>query len=222
MTDLETVASQALSKLFSSSQMIKTGFQLTHDLKNLAGSYPHIPAFRSVSAVVEVASIVKRSILQQSSNTYVEHQSKQVTSSLSKLTNHLLGKPIHKAQQVSDWSSRPLSEAQREYAALDAAVTPALLEKAMADSHNNDKIGNHSWLGAEDALMSMRFELVEERHADPAALRKRNAKQVVSHHWLLAQSWPTGQEPPTPRVVVADGTHGMSELYLWEAATSRV
>lgn len=40
-----------------------------------------------------------------------------------------LGKPLDKSQQTSDWSQRPLSDEQVEYAALDAEVLLSLLER---------------------------------------------------------------------------------------------
>lgn len=41
-----------------------------------------------------------------------------------------MGKPMDKRQQLSNWDARPLSKGQCMYAALDAWVLLALLEKA--------------------------------------------------------------------------------------------
>ena len=41
---------------------------------------------------------------------------------LSNLCSVLLSKPLDKSVRMSDWSSRPLSESQTAYAALDAQV----------------------------------------------------------------------------------------------------
>ena len=41
---------------------------------------------------------------------------------LSDLCMQLLGKPLNKAEQTSDWSKRPLTASKMEYAALDAWV----------------------------------------------------------------------------------------------------
>lgn len=43
-----------------------------------------------------------------------------------------LGKPLDKAQQCSDWDARPLSDAQRAYAALDAVAVALIFERLRA------------------------------------------------------------------------------------------
>ncbi|CAJ1942274.1 unnamed protein product [Cylindrotheca closterium] len=48
---------------------------------------------------------------------------------LARVSQHYLGKPLDKAEQCSMWSSRPLSESQRIYAALDAWTCVAIYEK---------------------------------------------------------------------------------------------
>ena len=45
------------------------------------------------------------------------------TTSLSTMAKELLGKPVNKAMQTSDWEARPLSPRQLDYAALDAHVS---------------------------------------------------------------------------------------------------
>ncbi|KAL7465471.1 hypothetical protein ACHAXS_005798 [Conticribra weissflogii] len=54
---------------------------------------------------------------------------------LSRACEHFLGKQLDKAEQCSDWSSRPLSPAQREYAALDAWACAAIHQK-LAEMHS--------------------------------------------------------------------------------------
>lgn len=52
--------------------------------------------------------------------------------SLGKLTARVLGAPLDKTPQRSDWQARPLSDAQRRYAAADAAVLVALFDALLA------------------------------------------------------------------------------------------
>jgi ribonuclease D len=46
---------------------------------------------------------------------------------LSDLVEKRLGKPLEKVMQQSDWKTRPLSQDQMAYAALDAWVLPQIL-----------------------------------------------------------------------------------------------
>ena len=194
--EVEGITSEALSKLFGTSQFLKVGFQLMHDLKNLASSYPHIPAFGTFTAVTEVSTIAKQAMQIEK----IEN-SKQLTSSLSRLTKHVLAKPMKKDQQISDWFCRPLSSAQQEYAALDAAVTPVLLEKSL-------ELVGAKWvaemqLGRKEedtvfaeSVVSIRFLLVKD--VNPGIVRNLKAKKIDSNHWLVTQSWVTGREVPSP------------------------
>lgn len=48
--------------------------------------------------------------------------------SLTRLTEHVLGKPLDKAARMSDWNTRPLSPVQQRYAALDAWVLVSMYD----------------------------------------------------------------------------------------------
>lgn len=217
MTELEAAASQTLLDLFSSQRLLKVGFQLGQDLRRLASSYPHIPAFRTFNAVAEVATLAKKAMqLNRERNT------KYHTASLSRVTEFLLGKAINKGQQVSDWAVRPMSEQQIEYAALDAAVSPVLFEKALAMAeasiHTEDSSRSSSLLQIgrwEDdtmftgAVLSWRFLLLDTN--DPVAIRKLKAKRIVGEPYVVTQRWHTGAKPPmrpsVPNVRDGDGPY---------------
>jgi len=202
MTELEAAASQTLEDMFTSQRLLKVGFQLGADLRRLASSYPHIPAFRMFNAVVEVATLAKKAMQLRK-----ERNSKYHTTSLSRVTEFLLGKTIDKHEQVSDWSVRPMSEEQIEYAALDAAVSPVLLEKSLqmaeAGVITEDASRSSSFLQLgrwEDdtmftgSVMSWRFLLLDTN--DPAAIRKLKAKRIVGEPYVVTQRWHTGGKPP--------------------------
>lgn len=198
MNEVESATAAALHQLFGSSEFVKVGFQLQADLQRLAGSYPHVEAFRMHCAVVEVSMVATRA-LQMTKTRYA----RQITQSLSKLTKFLEKKPMNKEQQVSDWSLRPLSHEQMEYAALDAAVSPILFEKSL-------NLVNASWLptGGElafgrnqqqdasfaSSISNIRFLFLDDHH--PLAVRKLKAKQIVSDQYIVTQSWTLGGEEP--------------------------
>jgi ribonuclease D len=58
-------------------------------------------------------------------------------SGLAGLCGSVLGAPLHKYWQMSDWRQRPLYPGQREYAALDAFVLPRVLLRLLAIGQRN-------------------------------------------------------------------------------------
>ena len=55
---------------------------------------------------------------------------------LAGLTERLLGAPLNKYNQCSDWSQRPLQDSQIKYAALDAHVLIELYNKLYRSVYN--------------------------------------------------------------------------------------
>ena len=220
MTELESAASQTLVDVFSSQRLIKVGFQLGADLRRLASSYPHVPAFRLFEAVVEVSSLAKKAMQLNK-----ERNLKYHTASLARVSEFLLGKTVDKTQQVSDWSIRPLSEEQIEYAALDAAVSPLLLEKSLQMANagiiteNASRSSSFLQVGRfEDdtmyngAVLSWRFFLLDT--SEPAAIRKLKAKRIVGDPYVVTQRWSTGGKPPMkPSVPSRQGEGPYTDVY---------
>jgi hypothetical protein len=195
MNELETATSEILSKLWESKRILKTGYQIGSDLRRIAASYPHMPCFQQVQSVLEVDSLVKRIL-----HITKQKKSRSVTMSLARMTSHYLGKTVDKECQVSDWMARPLTNKQSDYAALDAAISPALVEKALesVDARiNGDLPRIERWQGDEGlskAIESWRFFILESD--DPTTIQKLQAKQIVGPSWTVAQSWITGGNPP--------------------------
>lgn len=207
MNEVECATSKALECLLASAYFLKLGFQLLADLRRLVGSYPHIEAFRMVHAVVEVSGVAQKSMqLAKIPN------SRQMVSSLSRLTQYLLDKPLDKEQQTSDWSTRPLSKEQLEYSSLDAAVMPILFEKALrfADANwVNDGARIGRW--KDDAsfirsISSVRFVFLDID--DPAVVRKLKAQRIVSNYYIVTQSWVEGHDEPSVPSVPTNGAGG--------------
>jgi len=126
MNDVENEVSNALSLLMESKQIIKVGYQLSSDLGRMFASYPHLPCFREVYSTLEISSFIKR-VLHISK----QKKSRYITMSLAAMTSHYLGMTLNKEHQLTDWAVRDLTPEQLEYAALDAAVTPKLIEKVL-------------------------------------------------------------------------------------------
>ena len=218
MDKLELEVSFALQALFESKRLIKVGFHVVNDLRQLAASYPHIPGLQFYNAVIEASTLGKKAIRRTQSG-----NAREATSSLSRLVNHFIGKPLNKQEQCSDWSKRPFTAEQIEYAALDAAVTPIMVEKMISDleaSFFGDKPYLGRWesdMSFKTAISSLRFVFIHT--IDPNVQRKLKAKQVVGDPMIVSQSWITGDVPPKLPMLPesdSDGTytdvHGIVQI----------
>lgn len=97
-----------LSPLFSSPSCVILGFDLATDMKVLVRSFPQMNCFKSMHGSLDLQKVWKRI-----------GPGNQL-SSLSKLCELHLGKPLDKRVRMSNWERRPLSSSQLSYAALDA------------------------------------------------------------------------------------------------------
>ena len=125
--------------------------------------------------------------------------------------------------ELTDWGKRELAPEQLEYAALDAAVTPKLLEKVLESvearisidhllqQHNNNENSAKSILHGpvvrrwddDEALVkeisSCRFLVLPET-SDEATIYELKAKQIVGPSWIATSAWTAIEEPPPTRV----------------------
>jgi len=125
MTSVEEQLNESIEKLFLEDRLfMKVGFSLRNDLERLALSYPHISAFQEIRGVVEAGQLATKAMRFKK-----QKNARMVTSSLNRLSEFFLDRSVNKEQQVSNWSQRPLTDEQLQYAALDAAITPALVKK---------------------------------------------------------------------------------------------
>jgi hypothetical protein len=128
MNEKEQYVSEVLHLIFSTKRFIKVGFQVLNDLQKLAASYSHVHAFEPIDSILETSKFAMK-VFQM---TQVKNSRRLATSSLNTLTESLFrGKVLDKTQQISDWSQRPLTEAQKDYAAMDAAVVVAIANRLM-------------------------------------------------------------------------------------------
>lgn len=219
MNELEQAVSDCLGQLMISNDILKVGYQLPSDLRRIVASYPHLPCFREVHSVLEVASLIKR-ILHVSK----QKRSRYITLSLTSMALHYLGGNVAKEQQMSNWADRPLSPSQLEYAALDAAIAPVLAQRAIQSidariclSGNSNTTGDDSadleeagppfgpFLERWDSDTALRKEITSWRFqflgedTDDNIVSALQAKQVVGSSWIASQSWISSrQRPPSP------------------------
>ena len=105
--------SALMLKLFQDPSIVKLGFGLLGDFKRLESSYPESGLY-DFSLLKNISDI----------STSVYGQGK----GLSAVSSALLGKPVDKMYQLSDWQKRPLTEDQIVYAATDVAVLIAIYD----------------------------------------------------------------------------------------------
>lgn len=192
MEPSERALSVSLASIFLSKSIIKVGFHVAADLRRLAASFPHLPAFRSIHAVVELSTLARR---------VYPKTSRHSTGSLARLTKLMLDSSLSKEQQCSDWALRPLTPAQVEYAALDCAIPTHLLEKMGEDT---GVINLKSILP--QLTSSWRFLIFDSGSKD--AIRRLKAKRVVGDTFVVTQSWITERPAPAIPSVPREGEDG--------------
>jgi prolyl-tRNA editing enzyme YbaK/EbsC (Cys-tRNA(Pro) deacylase) len=205
MNEIEADLADAMTELLLSKRLVKVGFQLVQDLRRMAASFPHIPSFRLVHSVME-ASTLARKVMQLNK----QGNGRQETSSLARLTEHFVGRTLNKEEQISDWSIRPLTAEQVEYAALDSVAPPLIVEKVLhvagVGFFEKPQIGR--WkddASYQEAIKSWRFIFLDDA-TDPEALKRLCAKKViVGSSFIVDQQWNTGEEDPRLPSISHDG-----------------
>lgn len=205
-TVVESTLRDCMSDLMECCQLVKVGFGLRDDLRLLAASFPHITSFQSAHCVLEVPYLARK-VMQLSR----QQNSKTVTASLSRLTEAFLGKPLSKEQQCSNWARRPLTREQINYAALDAAVTPAVVEHLLevVGASVSTRPAIERWEGDKDfasILVSYRFLFLSDDQQNDASIRKLKARRMIGNRYVVTQCWIAGHPVPClPSDQVGDG-----------------
>lgn len=121
-----------LLKLFSSTDILKIGQNLSNDLSDLHTSFPQMKSFQTVNYMMEICAFLWK--LLPSTHSFFGPSRKGTASglalppvgsrivSLQKLTACFLNKFLCKKYQASAWARRPLLQQQMVYAACDALV----------------------------------------------------------------------------------------------------
>ncbi|KAM3319762.1 hypothetical protein P3S67_006962 [Capsicum chacoense] len=122
LVDLDSIPLQSIYQLikdvFVSTNVLKLGFRFKQDLVYLSSTFcAHgcEPGFDRVEPFLDITSIYNTLQPRQAGRKL----SKQ-TKSLATICQEVLGISLSKELQCSDWSQRPLTEEQMQYAAVDA------------------------------------------------------------------------------------------------------
>ena len=117
----EHALNEVLGPLFAPGGCLAVlGFSVDGDLSKLRRSFPHMPCFASVDALVDLSGLAGLALGRG-----------WRSGSLSKLCSLVLGKRLDKSQQCSAWHERPLVDEQLAYASLDAACLCSLLGRML-------------------------------------------------------------------------------------------
>eukprot|EP00873_Tetraselmis_striata_P027358 jgi/Tetstr1/447622/TSEL_034983.t1 len=155
-----------LAAVMSSPDTTIVGFEIAGDLRVVAASYPHMRAFKEVASVVELQVMWRLR----------ERLPRSKTFGLSALAEAVLGKPLNKSMQTSNWEKRPLTARQTRYAALDAHVCVRLLQSLLAAGD------------ADEALSAATFDY-------PNATRKK-ARKAAQPSAKCDDTGDSGRGPP--------------------------
>ncbi|MEW5315938.1 MAG: hypothetical protein WDW38_007334 [Sanguina aurantia] len=116
----EPLLDKVLASVLGTPSVLKLGFELLGDVRKLSSSYPSLGCFQNVSGMLDLKDL------------WVEYSKRTGRPTkqgigLSMLSTNLLGKPLDKSMQVSNWEARPLSQRQLVYASQDAHVLLLML-----------------------------------------------------------------------------------------------
>ncbi|XP_075550708.1 exonuclease mut-7 homolog isoform X1 [Dermacentor variabilis] len=129
---------QLYTGVLSSNEILKLGFGIAEDLKLLSETIK-CPESK-VHNVVDLCSFVEKLRCDYPNLMKPVVPKERGHKGLSELTRILLGLPLNKDEQCSDWENRPLRQSQMKYAALDAfcllQVYEELYKRAEAEQLN--------------------------------------------------------------------------------------
>ncbi|KAJ7417382.1 exonuclease 3'-5' domain containing 3 [Pitangus sulphuratus] len=194
-----------IQRLYSDAAITKLGYGMSGDLSSLAATCSALKdTEKQLHGVVDLLTVDKQ--LQKGcsewrkdgrkveglspEHSHEERGVRQQEKGLSLLVQHVLGKPLDKTEQLSNWEKRPLREEQILYAASDAYCLLEIYERLCKDPES---------FGLSSDLMD---SLVGKRSVKPRAKKQLNKQEALSPSGQCQGSQmetPRGPAPVSPR-----------------------
>ncbi|NXP53003.1 MUT7 Exonuclease, partial [Heliornis fulica] len=125
---------QFIKMLYSDAAITKLGYGMSGDLNSLAATWSALKdTNEQARGVVDLLSVDKQVDVPSPEQNYEDRGFRQPEKGLSLLVQHVLGKPLDKTEQLSNWERRPLREEQILYAASDAYCLLEVYERLCKD-----------------------------------------------------------------------------------------
>ncbi|NXI34108.1 MUT7 Exonuclease, partial [Galbula dea] len=126
--------SHFIQMLYSDAAITKLGYGMSGDLSSLATTCPALKdTDKQARGVVDLLTVDKQVDILSPEKSPENRGFRQPEKGLSLLVQHVLGKPLDKTEQLSNWEKRPLREEQVLYAASDAYCLLEIYEKLCKD-----------------------------------------------------------------------------------------
>ncbi|NXS63005.1 MUT7 Exonuclease, partial [Brachypteracias leptosomus] len=126
--------SHFIQMLYSDGAITKLGYGMSGDLSSLAATCSALKdTGKQVRGVVDLLTVDKQVDVLSPEQSCEDRRFRQPEKGLSLLVQHVLGKPLDKTEQLSNWEKRPLREEQILYAASDAYCLLEIYEKLCKD-----------------------------------------------------------------------------------------
>ncbi|XP_053817975.1 exonuclease mut-7 homolog isoform X3 [Vidua chalybeata] len=177
-----------IQMLYSDATITKLGYGMSGDLSSLAATCSALKdTEKQMQGVVDLLAVDKQLQWGKDSrkvdglspeHSHKERGVRQPEKGLSLLVQHVLGKPLDKTEQLSNWEKRPLREEQILYAASDAYCLLEIYERLCKDPES---------FGLSSDLTD---SLVGKQSKKPRAKKQLNKQEAPS---------PSGQECQGPR-----------------------
>ncbi|NXA09328.1 MUT7 Exonuclease, partial [Sapayoa aenigma] len=122
-----------IQRLYSDAAITKLGYGMSGDLSSLVATCSALKdTEKQLQGVVDLLAVDKH-VGAQPEHGHGQRGVRQPEKGLSLLVQHVLGKPLDKTEQLSNWEKRPLREEQILYAASDAYCLLEIYERLCKD-----------------------------------------------------------------------------------------